>query len=158
VTFEHICPCCRLRHVLLQCVQDVCTLFLVLHCYVSETFVVAVCCSVLQCIAVCCSVLQCVAMRQKRVLLLCVRDVCCCSMLQCVVVCQRRVLLCVVVGQRRLPARALLLIKPVACTTATTTANTHPAKATQLGATNLEIPPVAAPFPPRCRRNRRCNS
>jgi len=34
---------------------------------------VAVCCSVLQCVAVCCSVLQCVAV--------------CCSVLQCVAVC-----------------------------------------------------------------------
>ena len=41
--------------------------------YIRISCVVAVCCSVLQCVAVCCSVLQCVAV--------------CCSVLQCVAVC-----------------------------------------------------------------------
>jgi len=49
--------------------------------------VVAVCCSVLQCVAVCCSVLQCVAVASYDVIQHHVVVAVCCSVLQCVAVC-----------------------------------------------------------------------
>jgi len=54
--------------------------FSVLQC------VVAVCCSVLQCMAVCCSVLQCVAVCAMCIHAAC-PVVCCSVLLQCVAVC-----------------------------------------------------------------------
>jgi len=56
---------------------SVCTLYMhdiFTHEYIAkESVLLAVCCSVMQCVAVCCSVLQCVAV--------------CCSVFQCVPVC-----------------------------------------------------------------------
>ena len=54
---------------MLQCVAVCCDLLL-LDGIQPNTYMVIVCCSVLQCVAVCCSVLQCVAV--------------CCSVLQCI--------------------------------------------------------------------------
>jgi len=52
----------------------------VVRCSVLFHYVVAVCCSVLQCVAVCCGALQCVAVCRSVMQ----RDaVCCCRVLQC---------------------------------------------------------------------------
>jgi len=63
--------CYRVMHregFLLQCVKVCCrerdyccTVFSVLRCVAEREIIVAVCCSVFQCVSVCCSVLQCVA-------------------------------------------------------------------------------------------------
>jgi len=49
---------------------------------IKESCLLAVCCSVLQCVAVCCSVLQCVPLIKESCLV-----AVCCSVLQCVAVC-----------------------------------------------------------------------
>ena len=104
-----VCRDMYMTDTLLQCVavcssvlQYVCIVYILsAQRHVNETYVVAVCCGVLQCVAVCCSVLRCVAVclhfmffSMQRHRGLCalaffrrLKQLVCCSVLQCVAVC-----------------------------------------------------------------------